>query len=447
MGREARETWIAYGALAGASLLALVFQWRLVETNSPTWAAYDLPVCAIALAVAWHFQSSLSLRGVIALTLAFRLASILVFRHLGYAGDQDTNDVYLSQGHDLLHGTYPTSEYPVAAVLLFALQAGIDPNPPQWANAFLLLPFVLVCVAGVWSLRTAWSGWLALCIGLVPLDAYYWQFRYDGIPAALLVVGVLLAVRERWAAAGIVLGVGACFKWTPGLAVIALAVGLIAERQARAATRTVVAFAATCALIYVPFLIRWNPHAVLASFRLQSSRSVTAESLWYWPARALGLTAGPVPEWAPAGVPHWFDVVVTLLQIAVLLAALTLVWRLRWRRTTLAFAAFAPALFLTTNRVFSSQFVLILAVAWAMTAAICARSRLEQLAVGTAIVLTATLNVFVYPFSDPFHSFSWQPYAAAAWVVMVAADAFVLWLGFRHSGDRVAVGDAILSTA
>ncbi|HEX5448817.1 MAG TPA: glycosyltransferase 87 family protein [Gaiellaceae bacterium] len=431
--RRLPPSWIAYGALAGAAALALVFQWRLVVSNSPTWAIYDVPVCAAGFAIAWRFQKALSLRGLLALTLLFRLGSILVFRHLGYTGDQDPNTVYLSQGHQLLHGHYPQSEYPVLAVLLFALEAAVDPNPPQVANAFLLLPCVLVCVWGIWSLRTQWSGWLAACVGLAPLDAYYWQFRYDGIPAALLVVGIVLAGRSRFALAGAALGVGACFKWTPGLAAVVLVVWLLSARHTRDAARLAVAFTATCALIYVPFLIRWPAHSVLASFRLQSVRSVTAESLWYWPARALGLTHGSVPEWAPAGVPHWVDVTVTVVQILILLAVLAALWRRPSRRTGLAVAALVPALFLTTNRVFSSQFVLILGVGWAMAAAMCARDRREQLVVGAGMLLVSTTTAFVYPFSDPFRSFSWRPWAAAALLVMLVADVLVVRFAFRAS--------------
>ena len=419
-----RQSWIANGALAAVAALALVFQWRLVVSNSPTWAIYDVPVFAIGFALAWRFQQALTLRGVLVLTLLFRLGSILVFRHLGYTGDQDPNGVYLTQGHQLLHGTYPHSEYPVLAVLLFALEAAVDPNPPQVANAFLLLPFVLVCVWGIWSLRTQWSGWLAACVGLAPLDAYYWQFRYDGIPAALLVVGIVLAARSRWVAAGVMLGLGACFKWTPGLAAVALVVWLLAQRRTRDSARLAVAFVVTCALVYIPFLIRWPAHDVLASFRLQSVRSVTAESLWYWPARALGLTHGRVPEWAPAGVPHWVDVTATVVQIALLLALLAALWRRSG--TGLAVAALMPALFLTTNRVFSSQFVLILGVGWAMAAALCARDRRDQVIVGAAILLASTATAFVYPFSDPFRSFSYRPWAAAAWVVILIADALVV---------------------
>jgi len=413
-----------HGALALAAAGALALQWQLAATNSPGWAALEAPVAAGGLLYAWRRQAELSLRLVLGLTLVFRVGSILVFRHLGYYGDQDPNDVYLSQGHELLHGTYPHSEYPVGAVLLFALEAGVEPSPPQVANAVLMLPAVLACVWAIWSLRTRWSGWLAACVGLWPLDAYYWQFRYDGVPAALLVVGLLLARRARYGWAGAVLAAGACFKWTPGLAWIVLLAWLLASSRGRHATRFASAFVLTCALAYVPFLVRWPAHDVLGSFRLQGGRSLTGESLWYWPARALGLASGTHPVWAPAGAPYWLDVAVTVVQVVLVFGVVAAAVRLRRRvEPPVALAALAPVVFLVTNRVFSAQFVLVLGASWAFAAACTARSNREQLLAGGGLAATATLTAFAYPFSDPSEFFSWRPYAAAAWAVILGVTA------------------------
>ena len=58
-----------------------------------------------------------------------------------------------------------------------------------------MVPFQLVCVASVWALRTRWSAWLATFLALWPLNAFYWEFRFDLVPTAALVAGLLLASR------------------------------------------------------------------------------------------------------------------------------------------------------------------------------------------------------------------------------------------------------------
>jgi hypothetical protein len=441
--RDSLPTLAVHGLLAAFAVAALVLQWMIAARDPAPWALAQLPVGIAGLVFAWRYQERLSLRWILILTLAFRLGSILVFRHLGYAGDQDPNAVYLSEGHALLHGNYPASEYPVAAVFLFAFEAAVNPSPPQVANALTLLPFILICVCAIWSLRTRWSPWLATCIGLWPLDAYYWQFRYDGIAAALLAVGILLAVRERFAWSGAALAVGACFKWTPGLSAIGIAVWLVHRRSHRPAARLTAGFLAAGLLIYVPALLRWPAHDVLASFQKQSVRQLTGESIWYWPARALGLTHGIFPEWASAGAPHWVDVVVTVLQVAILVAVVAV--GLRRRSSASTMAALLPVLFLCTNRVFSPQFVLVVAVGMAIVTARSHASRREELAMGLGIMLTSGLNVFVYPWNDPFHRLSWGLFAALSWMAIVPAVLLALRLALR-TGPSTAARDPAAGT-
>ena len=80
-------------------------------------------------------------------------------------------------------------------------------------------------------------------------------------------------------------------------------------------------------------------------------------------------------------MPDWADPAVTVVQLLILAGVLVLAWLARGRLAAgIALAALAPVAFLLTNRIFSSQFLVVLLVAWAIAIALLARSRLEQLA-------------------------------------------------------------------
>jgi hypothetical protein len=106
-------------------------------------------------------------------------------------GDKDSSAVFRWQGNGLLRGDYPRSEYPVGAVLLFALEAWLGGGATRTANALLMAPFHLLVLASVWLARPRFGAWLAAVVALWPLNAFYWEFKFDLVPAALLVLGLL----------------------------------------------------------------------------------------------------------------------------------------------------------------------------------------------------------------------------------------------------------------
>ena len=88
-------------------------------------------------------------------------------------------------------------------------------------------------------------------------------------------------------------------------------------------------------------------------------------------------------------------------------------------------AALAPAVFLLTNRIFSSQFLVVLLVAWAVAIALLARTRREQLLLGAAAAAASLLNAFVYPFVLPGPSGIWEPVSALMFAVALFAHRLV----------------------
>ncbi|MGH2997248.1 MAG: glycosyltransferase 87 family protein, partial [Gaiellaceae bacterium] len=367
----------------------------------------------------------------LALALAFQAGLVAVHLWLGADADVDTSIVYRLRGEALLDGEYPRSEYPTGAVLLFALEALTGDT--RVANAFGMIPFQLATVAAVWALRTRWSAWLAALVALWPANAYYWEFKYDLVPAALLAVGLVLALRGRWTWAGVALGLGTAMKWTPALAFLALAVWLVASGRRGAARAHALAFAVALALVHLPFLI-WSPHEVAAAYTQQGDRPITAESVWYLLLRPFGLAELHRHLSEGAGAPGWANVAATSIQAALVLAVLVAAWRVRGNpRAAVALAAMAPTVFLLSNRIFSPQFLVPILAAWAVAAALVVQSPREQLAVGLAAMAATGANAFVYPFALPFYDVTW-PIASAT--LFAVGFGLTGWLAVKAAAEH-----------
>lgn len=396
---------LAAGAVATVALEAAYRTW----TITPLLLLQAVAV-GLALLAAWRNQERLRLPAVLAIVVGLQLALLAVHLGLDVAGDKDSSVVFRWQGNMLRAGDYPRSEYPLGAVLLFALEAVLGGGSTRIPNALLMAPLQAVAVASIWLTRLPYAPWLAAVVGLWPLNSFYWQYKFDLAPAALLALGLLLALRGRWAWAGAALALGTLVKWTPALAAVALVAWLLRNGRRRAAAAHAAVFAAVGVLAYVPFLL-WDDD-VLAAYERQSGRAITPESLWYLPLRLFGLAHVRTHISFAAGAPEWADIGATILQAAVVLALVVLAARAVSLRAAVALAALAPAVFLFTNRIFSPQFVLVLFVSWALAAALLVRDRREQLAVGVAAAVAATGNAFVYPFALPHYDVTW-PIASA----------------------------------
>jgi uncharacterized membrane protein len=310
--------------------------------------------------------------------------------------------------------------------VLFGLEARLGGGATRTANALLMLPFQVTLVWCIWACRTSFAPWLAAGAGLWPLLAFYWEFKFDLVPAALLALGLVLALRGRWAAAGGVLAVGAVVKWTPALAFLTLLVWLVAAGLRRDAARHAVAFVAVAALVYVPFLV-WAPSEVAAAYTRQSGRTITPESLWYLPLHAVGLARVRTHISFSAGAPTWANVVAGIIQAALVLGVVACAASVRTsRRAGVAIAGLAPAVFLLTNRIFSPQFILVLIAAWGVGAALLVRERREQLALGIAVAAATAGNAFVYPFALPHYTVTWQAASAVLFGCSIAITAWLL---------------------
>jgi hypothetical protein len=440
--RPSRRGLLVHGALAAAVVAEVLFEVERQRSGSTLWVLDSAFIALAALVVAWWGQDYLRFVPVLALAVGFHLALLWANLRLGAQGDADVRDVYSVYGDELFRRhQYPQAEYPVGAVLLFAFEVwvgGGGADPTETTNGFAMVPFQLACVASIWLLRTRYSAWLATLVAVWPMSTYYWEYRFDLAPAALLAIGLLLAYRRHWVASGTALAVGEAIKWSPALAALALLVWLLAARRLGDAARFGGGFAGAAVLLNVPFLL-WNQRNYLNAFHAQGERGITNESIWYFPVRVLGLDdpARNPAAWAPVGAPHWADVAVVLVQVALLAGLLVLVVLARGRLpTAIALAALSPVLFLLGNKVFSVQFLVVLAVAWAFAAALVVASRREQLVVGLLILAATFANAFVFPYHLPEDSDVWVPYSAAMFLSALLATGILVRRASRLALDR-----------
>ena len=409
---------------AGAGLVVLLELGRVNGERDYPWLFAETLVAGAALLVAWRGQQHLRLLPLLALALGFHVA--IVWLHIEEAVPVDFDiTIFTNQGRALLDGTYPHSEYPTGAVSLFGLEMWLG-DSARTPNALLMIPFQLAAVGAVWSLRTRWSAWLAALVALWPLNEYFWEFKFDLVPAALLALGLALAYRERFGLAGLALGIGAAVKWTPALAALALVVWLLSSRRTGDALRHAAGFVIAFALLTVPYLI-WDARDVWAAYTIQGGRTITGESVWYLPLHWLGQAELGQGFTLDAVVPGWADPAATAVQLIAVAGVLALAWLARGRLAAgIALAALAPVAFLVTNRIFSSQFLVVLLVAWAVAIALLSRSAREQLALGAAAAAASLLNAFVYPFVLPGPSGVWEPTSALMFAVSISLTAWLL---------------------
>lgn len=405
--------------LAAAVAVLLAGEWFRLDRRLE-WSTLAAAAVALTLLLAWRRRERLRLPPLLALALVLQVGWICIHLHLGFNGDGGTQMVYRREGQALLDGRYPWSEYPPGAVALFALETWLGNGPTRVAGAFLMVPFQLLCVGGVWALRTRWSPWLAAFVALWPSNLFFWEFRFDLVPTGLLVLGVALAGRGSWRAAGWALGLGALVKWTPALTAVGLCVWLASSGRLRLARRHALAFALPLVVVYVPLLLLRPAHA-LAPYRAQGVRGITGESLPYLPLRLLGLARPARHYYGGAHVPSWANAAAGAIQLLLVLGVLALLRSVRNRRSALAVAVLLPAVFLLTNRIFSPQFFVLVVVACAVAGALVVREGAGQVALTATIGAAAVANATLFPaLSGPVAENPGWTYASAAALVLAS---------------------------
>ena len=174
---------------------------------------------------------------------------------------------------------------------------------PHHERAFVMVPFQLVTVAAVWAFRTRTTPWLAALVALWPLNAFFWEFRFDLVPTALLALGLCSRAASGGGSREPPSGSAAASSGSRRSAFVFLAVWLLARGAGASWGRTCAAFVAVFVGLHLPFLL-WSSQR--GNVRVPLLRRPGADGrVGLVPApRPLGLaTVNEREFWLPADVP------------------------------------------------------------------------------------------------------------------------------------------------
>jgi uncharacterized membrane protein len=235
------------------------------------------------------------------------------------------------------------NEYPVltgVAMWVTALPASSYPTYFVWTS-LLLTGAALGTAAALHRVAPRH----ALMFAAAPTLLIYAFVNWDLVAVVLATLATIAYLRERDAASGMLLGLGAAAKLYPALLVIPFALGRLRQDRRDAARRIVLWSAGAWLLLNVPFALasfeRWSEF-----FRFNSQRPADWDSLWFLAAGRLGFT--------------WNIPVLNALVAVAFLALAIGLWRAKERRDP-GFPAWTfgfPLLvaFLITGKVYSPQY-------------------------------------------------------------------------------------------
>jgi hypothetical protein len=146
-------------------------------------------------------------------------------------------------------------------------------------SALALAPFALFTAAALYQI----AGRRALIFALSPQLAAYAFLNWDLLPVAACAGALWAWRRDRYALAGVALGLGASAKIWPGFLVLPFLIALILARSWPGAVRLVTGAVASTLAVNLPFLLvnasGWAGPYVMQSARINDK---TTNSIWYW---------------------------------------------------------------------------------------------------------------------------------------------------------------------
>ena len=238
-------------------------------------------------------------------------------------------------------------EYPVLTMYFMRIAAWISgPDTSDFYNVNMAL--LTLCAIAIAVCLYVMAGSRALYFALAPTLLVYGTMNWDLLAVAFATGAMLLFMRKRDTASGLMLGLGAAAKLFPALLALPLIAQRIKQRLPDRAISVGWATAGAWLVVNLGFLMA-SPGGWFHFFAFNAERNSDYDSLWYIGCR----WSTEVGDCLRVGN-------INLFSAALFLVTLVAVWWMKTRRYpdfprwTLGFPLLV--LFLITNKVYSPQY-------------------------------------------------------------------------------------------
>ena len=330
--------------------------------------------------------------------------------------DFDTT-YYFEYGKMFLSGIYPQMEYPTGALLLFSLLSWPAKNVEVFRLLFplLQLPFTLLISWILYSFGKRYNNTYAstlfiIIFALSPATNWLWFHRYDDIAISLFLLSLYYLPLNNIKGT-LATTLGFTIKWVP---IFSWPAHLILWLKQRAYQKVLMSITLGLVLIVallLPFYLT-DKETFTHTYKTQLNRSINGESLYY---AVEGTLDDDLPPYGYPEEPFFTDTHIFLFTIIVALGwLLYLIFRVSAQNVTL-FAALSLILFIVTNKIYSTQYIIWILPIFMITAIMTNQPRNELLRYGIALVLLDMMNFIKTPITPD----NWLIFSRLFWYLLI----------------------------
>lgn len=318
------------------------------------------------------------------LALAFLVACIVYLLVVRASGIETEviRDRYWLDAEPLFHGEFPATEYPPLAMVFFAIPRLFGSSPWGYETAYVAMMWAFMVLGLLMADRTARDlGYsrgraMGLYSLLVLLLLEFVLDRFDMIVAVFVIASLMFFAEGRSRMSFLMLAIATLLKVVPAVLFPVLLIALVAQGRRRDALEGALLYIMTGAAVMAVFWLV-EPDSVTSFLDYNSDRPLQIESVaasFLYPLSMMGVSdmwiqsadeeGSHLSDNLRGSLPD--DVASVLLPVTCI--AVLAVWALyAWRErrgpsggiAMMAFACLAAMLmFLVTNKVFSSQYLL-----------------------------------------------------------------------------------------
>jgi uncharacterized membrane protein len=316
-------------------------------------------------------------------------------------------------------------EYPQGALLIFSVFSYFAPDLGLFRILFPLfqIPFGLIIIYSInWfgnklkNKKISNTGIIVYILS--PSIMWFWFNRFDEIAISLLLLGLVFFSANKKNIGTVFTFIGFSIKWFPAIILPNYGLYWLKHKKYKELLKTAIIFILLSMVLFLPFYII-SSEKFLHTYETQISRTILGESSYY--SLESAITGEKIAPYESPEHPKIFTNNVTLIvTIIAFLSWFFYVWKTVKKENLVSYSCFTIFLFVITNRVYSTQYIVWLLPLLIILAMYLKLTEKEIKIYFVALVLLQLLNFL----KSPIPLENWIIFARLFWALFISIVIF-----------------------